>query len=147
MYWEASHFIKYCTCDQMKEDVMDGACGTTREITAVYKLPVKKSGMEDVTGTPMCMWRQQDLRVVGVQLTRSQTMCRIWPAQSYSKGIFFFVSVGLVVGPILLVGALCLLALYFRKPTHCKHFRSRVTSMFSVRHNGPFYYSRVSTHF
>ena len=34
---------------------MDGACGTTREITAVYKLPVKKSGMEDVTGTPMCM--------------------------------------------------------------------------------------------
>lgn len=52
-------------------------------------------------------------------------------------------AVGLVVGPILLVAALCLLALYFRKPTHCKHFRSRVTSMFSVRHNGPFYYSRL----
>ena len=53
---------------------------------------------------------------------------------------------GLIVGPIALVAALCLLALYFRKPANCKHFRSRVTSLFSVRHNGQFYYSKVSMH-
>lgn len=52
-------------------------------------------------------------------------------------------SAGLVVGPIVLVAVLCLLVLYFRKPANCKHLRSRVTSVFSVRHNGQFYYSRL----
>lgn len=56
-----------------------------------------------------------------------------------------FVSAGLVVGLILLVALLCLLVLYFRKPANCKHFRSRVTSLFGVRHNAQFHYSRVST--
>ena len=69
-----------------------------------------------------------------------------WPTHSYSK-LMYFVSVGLVVGLIVLVALLCLLVLYFRKPANCKHFRSRVTSLFSVRHSGQFYYSRVSTHF
>ena len=73
-------------------------------------------------------------------------MCCVQPAQSYGIGMCF-VSVGLVVGPIALVAALCLLALCFGKRANCKHFRSRVTSLFSVRHNGQFYYSRVSTHF
>jgi len=129
----------------MKEVVLDGLCGATGEMTAAYKNSVM-SWMEDVTGTWMWIWREQNVRVVGLQLTRCRTVCHIWPAQSYSKGMCF-VSVGLVVGPIVLVVALCLLALYFRKPTYCKHFRSRVTSLFSVRHNGQFYYSRVSMHF
>ncbi|GFG28137.1 hypothetical protein Cfor_12522 [Coptotermes formosanus] len=53
-------------------------------------------------------------------------------------------AVGLVVGLIVLVAVVCLLVLYFRKPANWKHFSRRVTSLFGVRDNGRFYYSRVS---
>jgi hypothetical protein len=109
----------------------------------------QKSWMENITGARTWIRRHCNVKVWGVELRysyRGATLCRLWPAQSYSKWMCF-ISVGLVVGLIVLVAALCLLALYFRKPANCKHFRSRVTSLFSVRHNGQFYYSRVSTHF
>jgi hypothetical protein len=107
------------------------------------------SWMEDITGARIWIWRHCSMRVCGLESRhsyRGTKLCRMWPAQSYSKGMCF-VSVTLVVGLIVLVAVVCLLVLYFRKPANCKHIRSRVTSLFSVRHNGQFYYSKVSTHF
>jgi hypothetical protein len=60
------------------------------------------------------------------------------------SGLMCFVSVGLVVGLIVLVAVVCLLVLYFRKPTNRSHLRSRVSLLLGVRHNGQFHYSRVS---
>ena len=106
--------------------------------------------MENITGARTWLRRHCKTRVWGLESRCSYQGSELRAAYGHLSPIangICFVSVGLVVGIIVLVGALCLLGLYFRKPARCKHFKSRVTSLFSVRHNGQFYYSRVSTRF